>query len=61
MSRRHALVRTSPKGSPFLGTCTQCGKTGLPSRAVGQACINPANLSESDAVVLAIEGLDALA
>lgn len=26
----HCLVRTSPIGQKFLGTCTRCGKTDLP-------------------------------
>ena len=25
----HALRRTSPKGGPFVGVCTKCGKEGL--------------------------------
>jgi len=25
----HSLERTSPKGTPFIGTCTKCGRSNL--------------------------------
>lgn len=55
-ARKHALNRTSPKGGPFFGTCSQCGLTDLPSIAVTWACENPANLTRDEALMLAIDG-----
>jgi hypothetical protein len=55
-SRTHALNRTSPKGGPFVGTCFQCGKTGLPIGAVTQPCENVANLTGDEALMVAIQG-----
>lgn len=52
----HALERTSPKGGPFFGTCMKCGATNLPMSAVALPCSNPANLSNDETVILAIEG-----
>lgn len=54
-ARKHALRRTSPKGGPFLGTCMQCGETGLPSNAVLKPCTNPANLTQDESLLLAIK------
>lgn len=51
----HALERTSPKGGPFFGTCFKCGTTNLPSSAVGEPCENPANLTQDEALILAIK------
>jgi len=56
MTNGHALSRTSPKGGPFIGTCMKCGQRDLPISAVGKPCVNPANLSQDDALLLAIKG-----
>lgn len=53
---RHSLERTSPKGGPFFGTCTKCGQTDLPIAAVGWPCVNPANISQDEALMMAIRG-----
>ena len=53
----HALERTSPLGTPFIGRCTRCGKTGLEPRHVYiEDCPNTKGISEERALVQAIEG-----
>lgn len=54
----HALERTSPKGENevFIGTCILCGKTGLPSSAVHEFCVNPRNMSEQEVLEASILG-----
>ena len=54
----HALERTSPKGGPFIGTCTKCGLTNIPLKQMHEECSNPANLNDGDALLLAIKGPD---
>lgn len=54
----HSLERTSPKGGPFIGTCTQCGTTDIPLNRMHEKCSNPANLSGDEALLLAIRGGD---
>lgn len=49
----HALVRTSPKGGPFIGNCILCGKTNLKASDALKRCSNPDKLS-SDQVVLEV-------
>lgn len=46
----HAIERTNPKGQPFRGTCTKCGKQDLPMDAVAQDC--PADDVVSDEAAL---------
>jgi hypothetical protein len=53
---RHSLARTSPKGGPFIGTCTKCGQTDLPVEAVSWRCVNPANITQDEALMMAIRG-----
>ncbi len=57
-ARHHSLERTSPKGpgSPFIGRCTLCGKTGLRMIAVTEYCENPMAMSEDQALLEAIRG-----
>jgi hypothetical protein len=55
MSDTHALRRTSPKGGPFFGTCFKCGVENLPVTAVGKPCSNPANLSQDEALLVAVK------
>lgn len=50
----HALERTSPKGQPFVGQCTKCGKEGLRLSDVHGHCVNPANITDAEALELAI-------
>jgi hypothetical protein len=52
----HAIERTSPKGGPFIGTCYLCGTENLPPEAVFWPCANPVNLSQDEAVIVAITG-----
>jgi len=56
---KHSLERTSPKGGPFIGTCTLCGKTDLPIGAATQDCENVRGLTQDEAVVEAITGVPA--
>ncbi len=55
MTDYHALERTSPKGHDFIGTCTKCGKPGLPPSAVKEECPNPGGVTEGQAVLNAID------
>lgn len=50
----HSLERTSPKGGPFIGRCTKCGMTDIPLSRMHEDCANPANLSDTDALELAL-------
>jgi hypothetical protein len=54
----HSLSRTSPKGGPFIGTCIKCGMTDIPLSRINEPCTNPANLSQSDALAVAIGAHD---
>lgn len=54
MMRYHAVHRTSPKGGIFIGTCTLCGKTGLPASAALERCENVRGLSRDEAIIEAI-------
>lgn len=58
MEDTHALNRTSPNGGPFIGTCFKCGATDLPSQAVSWRCSNVANLSQDEALSIAIDAHD---
>jgi hypothetical protein len=51
----HSLQRTSPKGQPFVGTCTKCGMTDIPLSKMREECANPANLTQEEALVIAIK------
>jgi len=51
------VIRTSPKGQPFLGTCQACGKTGIKFEAVStEECENWLRMSNEQALIRAIEG-----
>jgi hypothetical protein len=54
----HAIERTSPKGTRFVGTCWQCGRTGLSMDAVREECDNPAGMTQNESLFRAIEGND---
>lgn len=55
-SRRHALQRTNPKGQPFVGTCSLCGKAGLTLDAMREECENVRGLTEDEALIETIKG-----
>lgn len=50
----HSLERTSPKGGPFIGRCTKCGATDIPLGRMHEHCVNPANISDGEALELAL-------
>lgn len=54
-TRRHAIERTSPKGERFIGTCWQCGRTGLTMADAFEACENIAHLTETESLLMAVE------
>lgn len=53
----HALRRTSPKGpgQAFIGTCTKCGLENIPLDRMHEECTNPANITNAEALLAAIE------
>jgi len=56
-SQTHAIHRTSPKGKrmKFVGTCVQCGETGLTLADGGKYCPNQRGLSQAEALMNAID------
>ena len=59
MDNSHALTRTSPKGQPFIGTCMKCGTPNLTmAQAMRGGCVNPANFTQEETLLIAIEGED---
>jgi len=56
-ARFHAIERTSPKGpgQEFIGTCWQCGKTGLTWADAAEECENPAGLTEDESLLMALD------
>lgn len=60
MAGTHALRRTSPKGKGqrVIGTCFKCGTENLPLEAVTWPCENPANLTQDEALIVAVKGED---
>lgn len=58
IARYHAIERTSPKGPghKYIGTCWQCGKTGLTLDDAREPCENIAALTEDESLIMAIEG-----
>lgn len=54
---RHSIERTNPKGSPFIGRCTKCGKTDLTfADQDKETCPNPGGVSQNQALLDAIAG-----
>lgn len=51
MADIHALVRTSPKGGPFVGTCTKCGIQNLTLMQASEECVNPAGLTGDETLL----------
>lgn len=58
-AKYHAIERTSPKGqgSKYVGTCWQCGKTGLTLVDAREPCENIAALTEDESLIMAVEAL----
>lgn len=57
ISQMHMANRTNPKGEPFIGTCSLCGKVGLTFEAVrDEICPNWRGLTSDEAVMEAIKG-----
>jgi len=50
----HALQRTIPKRTPFVGQCTKCGKQNVTLAMMHEHCVNPANITDTEALELAI-------
>lgn len=52
ISKQHAVNRTSPKGQPFLGTCSLCGQTGMSiMQAMQTECPNQRGLTPDEALL----------
>ena len=56
LANTHALERTSPKGTPFVGRCILCGKTGLSWMDAKQRCENPDAWSDENVIVAVVKG-----
>ena len=55
----HPLVnRTSPKGTPFIGTCAACGKAGITFDKLDSECDNVRGMTQEQALIEAINGDD---
>lgn len=52
----HALSRTNPKGVPFIGKCTKCGREGLSSPFESLPCANPSGETQEQSLIRAIMG-----
>jgi len=52
----HALIRTSPKGTPFIGRCLKCGDEGLGMSDALKDCPSDNTVSDEQAL---LEILDA--
>jgi len=50
----HDLLRTSPKGGPFLGRCVKCGVDGLTLADRHKDCVNPAGLDQGETFELVL-------
>ena len=52
---QHAIYRTSPKGSKFVGTCANCGRKGLTFRdMIVDECENPRGMTQEQTILEAI-------
>jgi hypothetical protein len=58
LAQQHAINRTSPKGGPFIGTCSLCGVTDLRISDATKYCENVRGLTEEEALLEAIEAPD---
>lgn len=56
-TRLHGLRRTSPKGQPFIGTCTLCGQQNMTVRdAMTTECPNQRGLTAERSLIEGITG-----
>lgn len=53
-STLHSLVRTSPLGEAFVGTCALCRTENLTLASMNEVCPNPSGVSETEALLDAI-------
>lgn len=53
---RHAIIRTSPKGEKFIGTCMKCGEKNLTIADMVKHCANVSGMSDEEALIRALEG-----
>ena len=51
MSDFHTLVRTSPKGQKFVGTCTKCGMEKLTFANMNDECPNVRNVTQEQSLL----------
>lgn len=51
----HALVRTSPTGTKFRGTCLKCGLQGLTISQSTSFCENITDITDKEALLLILE------
>lgn len=54
-AKGHSLVRTSPMGEKFIGTCPQCGMKGLTFADLGDECPNQRGVSCEDVLLEVLE------
>lgn len=47
----HFVMRTSPFGGEFWGTCRLCGQENLPAEAALEECPNPRGLGVAEALL----------
>ena len=47
----HSIIRTSPKGGRFVGTCDLCGAKGLTLADMGKECPNWGGVTEDQALL----------
>ena len=54
---KHPLVnRTSPKGTPFIGTCAACGKSGITFQMLpSDECDNVRGMTQEQAILEAVQ------
>lgn len=62
IARTHAIERTSPKGpgTTFIGTCWQCGLTGLRAEDALKPCENITGFTQAESLAMAVKGPDVM-
>lgn len=58
MTDVHALVRTSPKGGPFIGRCMKCGKADLAGGWLTDPCVNPSGMTDTAALLSLLDSAE---
>ena len=56
MMNTHAIHRTSPKGGPFVGTCSKCGAENLTFENMRDECQNVRGTTQEQDLIEAITG-----